>query len=110
MRDFWTIFTDMKEQSDEKIMGKLQQSAEYQATQEKRRSLTENLDNKTRMGISDAYTEEETIYEYEVYLAGLKDGYRLAQILQSDVAMFELFNEKKAAEERAESGGLSIVK
>jgi len=95
MREFWNIIIDLQEVREEGIIQKLIKDPEYQAAQKKVDTLLESLDKDTALELDSAILEEEAIYRNEIYLAGLRDGFKLSKILNKDETMLQLFREKE---------------
>ncbi len=101
MTGLWENITDMRIQDEDFVAEKLRKDPEYQAAQKNAEELLKKVkDRELSKKISDAYTDEETIYLGEMYLAGMKRGFKMSMLMQSNKTLQELANEEKEQEER----------
>lgn len=94
MNVFWNVFADMKAAADEALHSQLNNDPEFRKQRDEIDSLLNRLDRITSIAVSDAFTKEATILEDEFFLAGVRAGFQMAQILQSDTTMLELSRER----------------
>ena len=106
----WDIITDMKIQRDQEILEKLKNDEEYKKLIDKKEKLIEKLNYKKVFNeLSDTQTAIALIEEEELYLAGMKDGFRLGQLLSGDETMKDLKDGPRATETK-ESAILTLLK
>lgn len=95
MHAFWEIITALQHTREEELIKKLNNIQEYNTVREKIDSLLNKVDDpKLRIELADTYCEQETIYNKELYLAGLRDGFKLSEILKGDCTMNDLWTEE----------------
>jgi len=95
LKSLWHSIFDLMSSREEAFAQKLSKDPVYLSAQKKVEDLLSNLDSSIATQLDNAFTGEQAIYQKEIYLAGLRDGFKLSKVLNGDITMLQLFREKE---------------